>query len=139
MTACLAQRLLADKSRVSKLLLYTYMRGGSSVFSQLFNIGSSSVNKSTVLFFEPLDSFYSMFFGLRQFNLPLAVNYYPNLTRRRAYVAINMYSGLDLTPRIIVVLTIRREIFICSQFMMQSLKNICNSFVVSKQEFIYCL
>ena len=64
-------------TKYKKVVLYTYMRGGSSYFGEIFHH-----NKDAVYWFEPMDSFYQAFFGMRSLVKPLNTFYYTNQTQR---------------------------------------------------------
>jgi len=71
--------LLSDPSRVAKVVILSYMRGGSTLFFKMFD---NKKDDSMLAWFEPLDSFYSTYFGLSNPNIPLTLLYQGNLTRR---------------------------------------------------------
>ena len=64
-------------TKLSKVIIVGYMRGGTSVFSNMFNIDNKSV-----VWFEPLDAFYVSYFGFPPFSIPLSIMYYRNNTKR---------------------------------------------------------
>ena len=58
------------KPLIKKVLLLTYMRGGSSLFGELFN-----QHPSASYWFEPLDGVYASLYGTRFGWFPLDIQY----------------------------------------------------------------
>ena len=66
-----------QKSNATKLFLFAYMRGGSSIAGELFNC-----DPSVTMWYEPGDAFFSAYYGLFHENLPQNDLYFKNMTRR---------------------------------------------------------
>ena len=73
----LLQNLLSKKA--VKVFLFAYMRGGSTLGGQMFNLEPKST-----LWYEPGDPFYSTYFGIEG-NLPQNDVYNRDMTRRYLY------------------------------------------------------
>ena len=59
-----------------KVLLFCYMRGGSSLSGEIFNTDTSAV-----LWYEPLAAFYAAYYGLRYASKPHDIIYTANRTK----------------------------------------------------------
>ena len=62
---CVSIQKILSTAPHKKALLFCYMRGGSTFFSELFN-----QNKEAMFWYEPLASFYGHIYGFGQWNLP---------------------------------------------------------------------
>ena len=61
----------------TNVIFYSYLRGGSSIGSELFNL-----DPQAFLWYEPLDAFYSAHFGIPHKTLPGNILYWDNGTKR---------------------------------------------------------
>ena len=60
-----------------KVILYTYMRSGSTLTGELFN-----QDEDTFYLFEPVDGMYSYLYGMYTGMFPLDLYYYTDGTKR---------------------------------------------------------
>ena len=81
------------------MLLFCYMRGGSTFFSELFQ-----KNPEAMYWYEPLDGFYSSIYGLGRWSIPmntfLDVKEEPGGTRN-AYLRLDIQIDLRVAYEMI--------------------------------------
>lgn len=62
---------------VKKVMIFGYMRGGSSIVGETFGHDDKAF-----YWYEPLDQFYGAYFGYKKFSIPLHLTYTLNSKRR---------------------------------------------------------
>ena len=67
------------------MVIVAYMRGGSTLLSQLLN-----QHPASMVWFEPLDGFYAHLYGARRGWMPNDIHYYLNHTQRYTYVHVHV-------------------------------------------------
>lgn len=72
------EELMQNCSRARRVLLFTYMRGGSTLAGQVFN-----QNPLSMYWYEMADSFYMARYGLPLWTFPQDIKLHPNGTVRR--------------------------------------------------------
>ena len=71
------QKLLASPTNVKKMILFAYMRGGSSIAGETF-----AHDPDGFYWYEPLDQFYSNYLGFNIYTIPLHITYNSKGQRR---------------------------------------------------------